>query len=79
MNIWNLIHEEIKTSLNFTNKSVLTNLFDHLIIVTKTYNPPPLLLPQSNLKMPKTQYINENFYFYLKQIIVNGTSRFCQS
>jgi hypothetical protein len=56
MNIWNLIHEEIKTSLNFTNKHVLTNLLDHLIIVTKTYDPP--LLPQSNLKMPKTQYIN---------------------
>jgi len=58
---------------------VLTNLLDHLMIFTKTYDPPPrpLHLPQSNLKMPKTQYINENFKFYLKQITMNETSRFC--
>jgi len=34
------MQEEIKKSLNFKNMRVLTNLLDHLIIFTKTYDPP---------------------------------------
>jgi hypothetical protein len=76
MNIWNSMQEEVKKSLNFQIKCVLTNLLDHLIIFTKNMIPPSLS-PKATWRCQKHNTLMKIFKFYLKQITVNGTSRFC--